>query len=486
MGETELYQALLHWNPHWAGGEISRMVLKNAQKRRVFHVLQGLLRDPAQRQIRILAGPRQIGKTTTVGHLMKALLDDGVDSRRIIYCPTDLPRIQAETQGHLTPLVDMVERLLLRGPLQESKEDVYLFLDEIHSLDNWANELKALHDTHSTILRVVATGSSSAALLNPEADLPGRAVRHDLYPLKFNEAMEALDPAIFGPGSPIFREAMRARAALAHAEFQDLESLAAALELLWFDVQDAWPVLCAAFDRYLVQGGYPASWGEPETQHRTAFMESTLATALSKDLKHFPSIRKPGAFSEFLGALARDHGGKFSSNARAKDLGVDKETPAHWKGAAEELFLARSLQAMGPDLRPQPRKMEKVYIQDPGVRAYLSAELDLADLERTGRVGEVVEGVVLDHLSRILFTAFKSRRFDLGYLPSPEIDFVGRLPCVELMVECKYSPNPQAGIQALQRILPAREALRVVVTRDTFDVGGPVWCLPAALLCYLV
>lgn len=485
VGVAELYQAILPWNAHWTGGPVSPLVRKNEQRRRVFYPLQKLLMDPTRREFRILAGPRQIGKTTTVGHLMQSLLDAGVEPHLIVYCPVDLPRVQAETKGQTAILVELMERLLLKAPLSSSGENVFLFLDEIHTLDDWANQLKGLHDAYHPVLRLVATGSSSAALLNPEADLPGRAVRHDLYPLKFNEALEVSRPEQFGHETDLFRTAMAARRTLAKATFEEREKVRVALELVWFEMMPVWGEIEPAFDRFLLQGGYPASWMEDDARARFAFMESTLATAFSKDLKHFPGIRKPGAFSEFLGALARDHGGKFSSNAYANDLGLDKETPAHWKQAAEELFLVRQLRPTGPDLRPLPRKMDKAYIQDAGIRAYLSAEFELADLERTGRIGAVLEGVVFDHLNRILFSAFNSRRFDLGYLPRPEVDFVARLPHAELLIECKYRGDPDDGIRALARVLPDREALRIVVTRHHFDTNGDVWCIPAALLCYI-
>lgn len=62
----------------------------------------------------------------------------------------------------------------------------YLFLDEVHKYQNWAQELKNMYDDFPT-LNVVFTGSSLLEILNARADLSRRAVIYTMQGLSFRE-----------------------------------------------------------------------------------------------------------------------------------------------------------------------------------------------------------------------------------------------------------------------------------------------------------
>lgn len=421
---------------------------------------------------------------------MQDLLDNGIPASHILYVPLDIPRIAADSRSSLDPIITAYERFVLKHKLSVAKELVFLFLDEIHTLANWSRELKAAYDQYHPILRVLATGSSSAALFNPEtADLPGRVETVRMYPMKFTEILEGRHPEKFSwPDTPLLSASKAARETLRTFDGSPAtrKKTLAALERLYAIAAKDLALIEAAFDHYLIRGGYPASAVAATAAEAFRFHQATIDTMLSKDLKLFPKVRKPAAFQSFMALLARDHGGKFNAAAYAQELQVDKESPAHWKAITEDLFLAHQLPPMSESLQPVSRKADKAYIQDPGLRAFLAIKAELADLEKSGEIGQAVEGVLFDHLRRLQFNILDHRNGRIGYWNKPEIDFIVQLPKGWLAVEAKYSAHPKVKNAGLNDLLAARkDALGIVACRRDFVVSESVITMPAWMLAVL-
>lgn len=482
MGAAELVEALQTFNPQWREGEVSPLIKKTALRRRsFFHVRRRIESLPFE----VIAGPRQVGKTTLMGHLMEDLIASGHPPRNVLYAPLDSPPVALESGGGLHPVVEAYERFVLQAPLDASPRPVFFFfLDEIHSLSDWGRELKGLHDRYHPTLRVLATGSSSAAILNPPtADLPGRVRRSRIHPLKLSETLEKAHPET----ADLARLARDTRATLAQAQAGPDGRAALKDALRQFHAAGVAHLFAIrmALDAYALRGGYPAAQPPAGDADVYFFFEATLDTALTKDLKLYESVRKAGAFRVFLAKLAKAHGGKFASLAHATELGVDKQTPAAWLTVAEELFLVHALPQLNDGLNVAHGKAEKVFFQDPGFRAFLRPGTRLDDLERTGEIGSVMEGILFDHLKRLQFNAFEHAGGVIGYRDRPEVDFLVQLPRCWLAIELKYRGSP-GGTKRLADLAQRRpDVLPLLVTRDRLDLESDVWQVPLWLMLLL-
>jgi len=492
MPAAELYAALNLANDHWRTGAISGVIRKDLRKRRSFFPWSEKFRNLP---FHIIVGPRQVGKTTTMGHLMEGLVSSGVPPKRIVYAALDQPSLLAELDGGLDPLLEVMERFLLGGSLADQKEPAYLFLDEIQALEDWPRHLKALYDRFHPWLRVVATGSSAAALRNhPRREAVGRWTVDQLFPLKFNEVMEALHPERFDPAkSPQWKVAHDARRALQEfSSAKAMPQIRKTLEAVYGELTPFRTDFAAAFDRYLVQGGYPSAILEKNIEPAYLFLQATVDAAITTDLKLFRGLRKPNQFRAFLANLARSHGGKFNAANFAQEMGLQKETPARWKAVTEELYLVRQLGAISHNGKMQPRRQDKAYIQDTGIRAYLASQNGIAALEAKGTIGLLVEGVVHDHLLRLQFVSMGGPgEWPLGYVDPPEIDFLVALKGTWLAVECKYSPKVSSeDIHEFQKRLATlkldKPIMGIMLSRDSYQVAGDVVVMPAWMFCYLV
>jgi uncharacterized protein len=116
-------------------------------------VLEKRLAEPAPGRIQLLAGPRQVGKTTLLLELAERA------GKEAVYAAADAPE---------ATLPGFWERLLERAEdAAESKGRAVVLLDEAHLLQGWSERLKGAWDRFrrkKTPVHIVATGSSALHL----------------------------------------------------------------------------------------------------------------------------------------------------------------------------------------------------------------------------------------------------------------------------------------------------------------------------------
>lgn len=166
---------IIDFNPWWETGEVPRDFLPE-RRRFLFNVLKSSLE---KRYIDVIVGLRRTGKTTLMYQLMDYLIKSGIDPRHILYFSFD------ERRRDLEDVIREYEEKILRAKIREKR--VFIFLDEIHKLDHWADRVKIVYDLNPKA-KIVASGSASLNLMkNARESLAGRCVFHRLDPLTFKE-----------------------------------------------------------------------------------------------------------------------------------------------------------------------------------------------------------------------------------------------------------------------------------------------------------
>src|ERR1700730_14196653 len=121
-------------------------------KRKIYNILFNRLKEK-RRFIQVIAGPRQVGKTTMV---LQVSADLPITT---FYASADGPSLRAPT---------WIEQQwqLARLAIKQNKE-IVLILDEIQKFPNWSNIIKQLWDEdtrHKIPLKVVLLGSAPLLL----------------------------------------------------------------------------------------------------------------------------------------------------------------------------------------------------------------------------------------------------------------------------------------------------------------------------------
>ncbi|GHV35772.1 ATPase AAA [Bacteroidia bacterium] len=117
-----------------------------------------------------LRGARGVGKTTLLLQRIKKFLGNTSES---LYVSLDNLWFAEHN------LLETVDLFVKRG-------GKFLFLDEVHKYEKWAQVIKNIYDDFPD-LKVVFTGSSLLEILNARADLSRRAIVYDIQGLSFRE-----------------------------------------------------------------------------------------------------------------------------------------------------------------------------------------------------------------------------------------------------------------------------------------------------------
>ncbi len=139
--------------------------------------------------VTVLRGPRQVGKTTLQEHMIDHLLhQEGIHPNRIFRVQFDeIPPLK-NLRAPILSLCQWFENNILNGTVNEwarRGEPVFLFLDEVQNLPDWAPQVKALVDHHA--IRVMLTGSSALRIERGRDSLAGRISTLEMNTLLLRE-----------------------------------------------------------------------------------------------------------------------------------------------------------------------------------------------------------------------------------------------------------------------------------------------------------
>lgn len=478
------------WNTHWGGGEVSPLLLLHPRSRAAAGPLADELlaeegggttekeaagpqgEDAADPQWIVVAGPRRVGKTTTLGHVARQLLAAGVEPERIVAVPLDQPPVQPHLDAGIAGLIEETRRRLA----PTANRPLYVLLDEVQEIEGWAPLLKAAWDRYHREVRVLATGSSAMRLIRPaEADFPGRIRVRGMYPMKFREVVDGhpdLTDHVEDEGwQRVVTAAKTARRALGAPGEDWTGTLADLVDTVASASPSLDAMLARTFREYVFWGGYPRArpGTDADLAERREVFHQAWDAVLAKDVASL-DIVKTHEFERLFHRLGRHPGGKFVPHNLSSDLGPKDETIKRWKRALEDALLVQQLDPMKPSLGPS-RGRSKVYLVDPGWYGYLTGLTRPEDLAADRTMGALVENVLVDHARRLQFNLAGTTDLPIGYVSDPEVDIAVQIGRRWLLIESKFGSSVGAPIERL--LQRHGDAVGVVVTEDHLELGGP-------------
>ncbi len=367
----------------------------------------------------LLIGPRQVGKTTMLEHLMK-----GTERKRVT--------------------LDDVENRRL------AKNDPLLFL-EMHPAPVLIDEVQYAPELFSYIKIKVDEGAA-----------PGS------YWLTGSQAFQLMELA---QESLAGRTAIVHMSALSQSELYgdgDTEPFAVTLEAV--NERKKHLTKCTStemFDR-VWQGGMPGH-RSGKYKDRDVFYSSYIQTYINRDVTDLiPGVDKL-LFADFIRATACRTGQMLNVHDIALDVGVSDDTAKRWLQVLEKSEVIFYLRPYSNNLLKRTVKTPKLYFFDTGLVAYL-AKYSSPEILMNGAInGAILENYVVAEIKKTWLNS--ARECLMHYYrdkDTNEIDMVIETDGKLHPLEIKKSTNPGTELASAFKILD-----RGSIPRDT----GAILCL---------
>lgn len=323
--------------------------------RAYFDLFLPLVSDRSIRRAVLLMGPRRVGKTVLLHHVLQELIDTGEDPRRLCYLSVDHPIYNG------CGLQDLLDFYAEASDIRLDSPGLFLFFDEIQYLKDWEVHLKSLVDTYPHI-KFIASGSAAAALrLKSNESGAGRFTDFLLPPLTFHEYLDLLGKTdlvtLDDPANPVIH---------------DIEQLN------------------QSFVHYLNFGGYPEVIFSDTIQSDPArFVKGDIIDkVLLRDLPGLYGIQDIQELNYLFTTLAFNTANEISLEQLSKTSGVAKNTIKRYIEYLEAAFLIKVVHRIDRNLkRFQRANFFKVYLTNPSMRSALFSPIDEND-EAMGSLAE--------------------------------------------------------------------------------------------------
>ena len=436
------------YNPWWQIAEAINHdpVLEefNQQKLHYFHPFYDTfpLNSDA---IFILRGPRQVGKSTLVKLLIKKLVEQKVIPDNVFFFPADRIKDYNEL---FTLILDYLK--LIRA---ENNNRIYLFIDEITSVDAWQKSIKQLADLgYLKNVTTTLTGSNALDLYQSGELMPGRrgkilSTDIEIMPLSYREYVNLINPAFINQEEKFYA--------------YHLHKLHGYLK------------------KYLITGGFPKTINEYETSgliHPATFKiyESWVMGDLLKQGKMEEMALN--IIKRLIAHLTTP----FSYYSVAKKTGINSHmTVIEYLDILEKIFFLIKLVPFSIDQKQSfPQKNKKAYFYDPLIynvfRVVLENYLDNAlsyiknQIITETQIPQYAENLVAIELKR------HSDKLYYGKLQDKEIDFVEFSKGHYSYYEVKYQNNPSENeFSFFNKTLPL-----TVITKNTYHRSNNLLFIP--------
>jgi len=305
------------------------------------------------KQVLILLGSRQVGKTTLV---------------KKIFNKADYFLVDNEPIKKILESYDIETYKALIN--KNSKE---IIIDEIHLLSNPGRAVKIIYDQLEN-LRIIITGSSSFHIKNKTGEsLAGRKIDYNMYPLTFSEYLNQ-------------------KGIEENLNFNILQNIIADRDsknrLYKFDIKNI-------LNSVLIYGQYPHLINNP---HDEKYLLNFIDSLIFKDILELNLIEDKRLAKDLLKLLAWQIGNLINYSELASSLKADQRTIKRYIEIFEQSFLLFRLYPYSKNKRDEITKSAKIYFYDTGIRNALIG--DFSALDSRADKGALFENFIISELTK--------------------------------------------------------------------------------------
>ena len=430
-------------------------------RRNYFEIFKPLVYEKTIRRAVVLMGPRRIGKTVMLYHLIQDLIENGINPQKIIF-------ITIENPIYNNILLEQLFLYAKEATSLKDKDGWYIIFDEIQYYKNWEVELKSLVDSYRNN-KFIVSGSAAAALkFASDESGAGRFTDFLLPPLTFHE----------------------------YITMKNLEHIIKPTEINWRNVQTTFYTsiniveLNKHFIKYINFGGYPEVIFSEKIQENPGryIRQDIVDKVLLRDLPSLYGISDTRELNSLFTTIAYNTGEEFSLETLSRESQVNKNTLKKYIEYLEAAFLIKKVQRIDQAGKRFKRDhFFKIYLTNPSLRSALFSPITSED----DMIGRMVETAIFAQWIHRDWFSFWYSRWNGG-----EVDMVGlndKLKpnwALEIKWSNRYFDNPY-DLKSLLKFCSENNLDNPIVT--TIDKEGTQECksitiqyFPAAAYAYTV
>lgn len=281
-----------------------------------------------QKEISLIIGPRQSGKTTLMMILKKYLEDLG---GKTLFLSLD---IEADRAFFVSQ-----DALVRKIRLELGEQKGFVFIDEIQRKEDAGLYLKGIYDMNLHY-KFIVSGSGSVELKEKvHESLAGRKLTFQLGTLSFEEFVN-------------FKTDYRYEAKL--DEFFAVESIRAK----------------ALFDEYLMFGGYPRVVLAELLEDKRHLIGEIYHSYVEKDIFYLLKVEKEEAFLDLIKVIASQSGQLVNYSEIAATLGIALKTVKNYLWYLEKTFILEKSTPFYKNIRKEITRSPVYYFSDLGLRNF--------------------------------------------------------------------------------------------------------------------
>lgn len=348
-------------------------------KREIFPEIIDHLKE---KEITVIIGPRQTGKTTLLFQSRDYLIEkEGISPEQIKVFNLDLIS-DLESVRNQSDFIKFLQEKLT------SKKKIFVFIDEAQRIENVGLFLKGIYDLGLPI-KFVITGSSSFELKEKVSEsLTGRKKIFHLYPFSFSEFLS----------------------------FQDslLKKLLSEKEISSYHQKE----ILDYFYEFAVYGGYPRVVLEKNKEKKIQILKEIYSSYIERDIVGFLKIKNPLLFSKLVKLLASQVGQLINLVEISNTLRINYRTLENYFNILEKTFILYELKPFFKNTRKELTKMPKLYFIDNGLRNFAISDFSRFSEHRDKGIlleNFIFSSLIKDWLDSLYFWRTKDKS---------EVDFI--------------------------------------------------------------
>lgn len=397
--------------------------------------LETILRWMPQREIVVLLGARQVGKTS----LIKLIWQKLPESKTFFF---DLEK--SDDLNRFRSIESFLSYLQARG--FDGKHQIYVAIDEAQYLPKPSNFLKVIHD-HHPLIKLIVSGSSALDIRKQFKDaLTGRKVVFEIHPLNFSEYLYFTHHKEAGIKQKVHIDSV-------------LENFGAVKPY-----GSLTGTIAPAFEIFAVWGGYPLVSLSKTKEEKLRRLKEIHDTYLQKDVRDLAKVENLAGFNRLVSFLAVQSSQLLNLQNLSRELQMPRRDVERFIAILEKTFVVERTLPFHSNRQKELVKMSKLFFADTGLRN-MNIE-DMRPLELRQDKGYLIENAVFAELkkrkeltARIQFWRTKD---------GSEVDFIRVLNREPLPIEVKYQTFTRPSLEpSLKNFISKYEPRQaVVVTRD--------------------